>query len=634
METDAEIPPAQAAALAQLCDRAVAKALELGQPDAFLAWMQEQADTAELAVLELEGEDLRRMLHWLGRSIWDALPQPDRHFKARPLPPVRRNDPCPCGSGRKFKKCCAPMQGQVPEPLDEAVRRVVAASLDASQRQALAADRQAPLSLKLAVAEHLAEEAGFEGVPDLLLPVFESLPARGGMDVLLPALDLLMEALDDQRREPEAALLTARLADQDRGPLAGYGNARIGAVALIAGDPEEALRRARMALKADRSDPRPALLEITALVAMDRVGEARASAAHWHREALVHWPEETDFIQRMARYEADPEQAHPDHFDELPEGLRRLQALVASGCAEPLPRLLVQEPGPALESGPRRGPPGLAVKPADDAVEAAETRWLAWLDTELDFDPDALADWLEQHPAALDSPVVLEAFALIIEDQLDPESVAFADSVDEVVAPLLERVRDIALDVLARLPEGHVLPRVGLSNRVILDALADHARAGSDEAQGVEPEEAVAVLRRLLEVDPEKAVKHAGQLAETLLRLDRPGEALELTERFPREDSPALAYGRVLALYRLDRCDQAATALAEAAAAFPDVLDELLSENDLPDNPFEDVDFENLEREKLAQQGWIYALRMGIEYAETPGLLDWLRRHRPGDSEG
>ena len=25
---------------------------------------------------------------------------------ARPRDPVGRNDPCPCGSGKKFKKCC------------------------------------------------------------------------------------------------------------------------------------------------------------------------------------------------------------------------------------------------------------------------------------------------------------------------------------------------------------------------------------------------------------------------------------------------------------------------------------------------------------------------------------------------
>lgn len=57
----------------------------------------------------------------IGNAIMDATakhkamrsePQPARQLdgQALPLPPLRakpgRNDPCPCGSGRKFKKCC------------------------------------------------------------------------------------------------------------------------------------------------------------------------------------------------------------------------------------------------------------------------------------------------------------------------------------------------------------------------------------------------------------------------------------------------------------------------------------------------------------------------------------------------
>jgi uncharacterized protein YecA (UPF0149 family) len=29
----------------------------------------------------------------------------------RPGPKVGRNDPCPCGSGKKYKKCCLPADG-------------------------------------------------------------------------------------------------------------------------------------------------------------------------------------------------------------------------------------------------------------------------------------------------------------------------------------------------------------------------------------------------------------------------------------------------------------------------------------------------------------------------------------------
>ncbi len=38
----------------------------------------------------------------VGRTLWEPIPEP-----ARAAPRVGRNDPCPCGSGRKYKKCCA-----------------------------------------------------------------------------------------------------------------------------------------------------------------------------------------------------------------------------------------------------------------------------------------------------------------------------------------------------------------------------------------------------------------------------------------------------------------------------------------------------------------------------------------------
>jgi hypothetical protein len=53
------------------------------------------------------------------------------HPGGRPYPKVGRNDPCPCGSGRKFKKCCldATPQGTTampPEVAEEARRRLAA----------------------------------------------------------------------------------------------------------------------------------------------------------------------------------------------------------------------------------------------------------------------------------------------------------------------------------------------------------------------------------------------------------------------------------------------------------------------------------------------------------------------------
>ena len=63
-----------------------------------------------------EGErEKERLAYGAYRSLWDGL---DDGPAVNPLRDVGRNDPCPCGSGKKFKKCCldasrdTPFQGE------------------------------------------------------------------------------------------------------------------------------------------------------------------------------------------------------------------------------------------------------------------------------------------------------------------------------------------------------------------------------------------------------------------------------------------------------------------------------------------------------------------------------------------
>ncbi len=46
----------------------------------------------------------------LGRQMLEELPEIEEEFRTEQIvntaPKVGRNDPCPCGSGKKFKKCC------------------------------------------------------------------------------------------------------------------------------------------------------------------------------------------------------------------------------------------------------------------------------------------------------------------------------------------------------------------------------------------------------------------------------------------------------------------------------------------------------------------------------------------------
>ena len=84
----------------------------LDEPDghAFVPWFQEVAPVlAPNYFAGFEGSDSERRsaLHAIGRLLWNRIPHPDHRFRPKPLPKPERNAPCPCGSARKYKHCCA-----------------------------------------------------------------------------------------------------------------------------------------------------------------------------------------------------------------------------------------------------------------------------------------------------------------------------------------------------------------------------------------------------------------------------------------------------------------------------------------------------------------------------------------------
>jgi uncharacterized protein YecA (UPF0149 family) len=70
--------------------------VDLDNPDALNRFMTE-FNTANLARRAMERIDAMRQ----------NFPEPEPSDTiVREFPRTGRNDPCPCGSGRKFKKCC------------------------------------------------------------------------------------------------------------------------------------------------------------------------------------------------------------------------------------------------------------------------------------------------------------------------------------------------------------------------------------------------------------------------------------------------------------------------------------------------------------------------------------------------
>ncbi len=74
---------------------------------------------AQLAasIMEVFPEAMGEYVH-LGRSIYQArLEAGDLNHDPASRPKIGRNDPCPCGSGKKFKKCCDLTKGTGSDPV-------------------------------------------------------------------------------------------------------------------------------------------------------------------------------------------------------------------------------------------------------------------------------------------------------------------------------------------------------------------------------------------------------------------------------------------------------------------------------------------------------------------------------------
>ena len=110
----------------RLVTDAVAEALKHEDANRFLVWLRTHIEDYYTGPLDHPQDDLfppdsgqpgdprglsleilQTLAFALGRSIWNALPLPGNGFRPAPLPEPGRNSPCPCGSGRKYKQCCA-----------------------------------------------------------------------------------------------------------------------------------------------------------------------------------------------------------------------------------------------------------------------------------------------------------------------------------------------------------------------------------------------------------------------------------------------------------------------------------------------------------------------------------------------
>lgn len=341
-----------------ILDDAVVEILDHEDPDRFFDWFDQRlADGEVRRRYDLGGdEDVKAFARTFGRALWNAMPLPGNDFRPKPLPAPGRNDACPCGSGRKFKRCCG--NGPQPPGLDsQLLWPLVLNRLPAKSRQQAIAIGRAPMAALVGLAiEH--DEAGKpKKAVELLEPAFAGKFLGYGEDHDY-ALNLLCNLYDELGHPNKKTALLARVVKETRrSPLRSGALQRLATIKMDAGDPAGAWADFQAAQRDDPKSPHVGLLEVQLLIAERRYDLARDRARFWvKRLQSLGWPDEEGgpvaLLKSMAR---DPLQTMADVGLDMAEGAGRpLIEWMKRVAGRPLPVYSLAHEPPGLSPGAER----------------------------------------------------------------------------------------------------------------------------------------------------------------------------------------------------------------------------------------------------------------------------------------
>lgn len=661
----------------RLIDDAVDEALAHEDASRFILWMRNQLPDYVIDRRMIADPSSRQLLYMFagtfGRSLWNAIPLPGHGFRPQPIPAPGRNDFCFCGSGKKYKHCCAQVDREVPAPdLDTAeLWPLVWERLSREQRQTAVATRRIPTSALIEIAENHFDAGAYTKAVAVIEPLFAAPIERTG-DAEDFALNMLFNCYDALgHHKKKLALLTRITQLPRRSPLRSGGWQRLATVLLDAGDVAGAWDAFRHAQQDDPDSPFIGLLETQLLIGESRYSEAQERARFWLKRLKKLGIAENEQIVDYFRSVADNALAAStaigfDLSDQAGAGLhdwlanaatRQIIAYHTDGehpTAPTLTEVLTEQfrgmglPAKEIkkaiaayadqmslvhkESGESEILSGtsLVLRPPK-AIAKLEKQWhkvyrlekpFSTHDTPFidDYDPwdeDNEAQWtafLIKHPEAFDSLDIIDDLvtALLLHPQL---GATWHEKT--LLEPLLWRAQAIVEKTLEGI-DSPILEWPHSENRPALRSLARQIHIyllRHDRAQASQ------IAQYMLALNPRDNHGYRALVINEYLRAGRDKEAIALAEHYPDDMFCEISYGRALALYRLGRKNDADAALTAATAGLPSVVKYLVKAR-VSKPKFSDSEVSIGSND----QAWIYRSEMRDVWLETPGALEWLAK--------
>ncbi len=550
--------------LGRLLSAAAAQLVKDDDPTTFADWFAAAAPVL-LPQLFAQAADSARFARVIARSLYGITPLPRHAYVPRRLPEPGRNDPCFCGSGRKFKQCCEPFEGRMPFPELNMLRYV----LDATPREDFAALSGSRVRIDAVddTARQWSDEGRDRDAAALLEPWFAGDGPLDGRLVML--FDALMDTyLQLGQRRKRKLLIEAALARGDRQMQCAAWQRRA-VIEADQGNHEAALDAFREAQRLDPDDVSLTHLEISLLIGAGQLQQARERAKFW----LARSQRDRDFppplIELLRRAAEDPAEA----MFEVQQ--HRVPALA------PLRALLRKLPPPQLRHEVRLDQDGVGHLQPQPALARAEAKWRQRFAqakpalTVLGEDNAGAFFHGDQWLALLErEPVLWQSFDVLDDLAMGVGGLGLLGIEQAFMLPLLDR----AVDLLRKHVEAsgaRQLPWGFLENRPALRCVAARAQHALDHD---DHDTALRLAQWLvLELNPNDNHGLRGPLMRLYVQAGRYDEAIALASRYP-DDFADLTLTHVLALYCAGRIDEAAAALRAAATRHQRAVTMLLAE--------------------------------------------------------
>lgn len=480
------------------------------------------------------------MATMLGMDVWNVTPIPENRFRPRKLNKPERNAPCPCGSGHKFKQCCANLP-----PLDlgiteELMLSEVLGLLPQKTLKELPLHDLHPDALAL-VAQRWLDEGDAKKAISLLERYFTNLDkldsrAEWAADTLL---NVYLETNAPRKKQKFVDALKAAT-NKD---LRSCGWQRQATIDSDQGNYIGAWDAFREAQRHAPNAPALSHLEVLLLLSEGRDVEAKARADFWiarlQRDAKYDHSELITVLRNMVGSDAGKLQTL--HFARGPLG--RLADAVANWPAPACGYRLIG---------------GCELEPK---VELARLEG-RWMDLRQSADLDDMIAFAAQFPLAGQSFMVLRDLSEIAL-MLDP---GVPGSREALSRQILQRGEALRQAVLSKLKaQNRELPWGFLNNRPMLTLVQYFIEA----MEKTSPGECLALMRWSVTVaNPTDNSGLRGPLIHKLIELGKPREAIDIAAAYP-DDFAEIEYGRVLALFVDQQAEAAQACLRKAVERWP-----------------------------------------------------------------